>query len=187
MSIKAVTELVKESLKTDDLPKNATIRQEYVKCGNPDCTKEHGPYLYAYWKENKKLKKKYVGKSWDDYYDRKGTKALMEATGGEHTIREWKKYEFIHKEADKGNKLAQTYNKKINETLPTVGINWAYKQLKQDIRDRRCFKMVCIAKKHNWVYESPRELIHVIVSDMESKGLDATNMDVFDSYLKSNV
>ncbi len=26
------------------IPPNATIRQEYVKCGNPDCQKSHGPY-----------------------------------------------------------------------------------------------------------------------------------------------
>ena len=33
-----------------EIPPNATIRQEYVRCGNPDCQKSHGPYLYAYWK-----------------------------------------------------------------------------------------------------------------------------------------
>ncbi len=32
-----------------EIPPNARIRQEYVKCGNPDC--QHGPYLYAYWKD----------------------------------------------------------------------------------------------------------------------------------------
>ena len=32
-----------------EIPSNATIRQEYVKCGNPDCQNQHGPYLYAYW------------------------------------------------------------------------------------------------------------------------------------------
>ena len=26
------------------IPPNATIRQEYVKCGDPDCQKQHGPY-----------------------------------------------------------------------------------------------------------------------------------------------
>ena len=30
-----------------EIPPNATIRQEYVKCGNPDCQNQHGPYLYA--------------------------------------------------------------------------------------------------------------------------------------------
>jgi hypothetical protein len=47
------------------IPKNATIRTEYVKCKKPDCCYErHGPYYYAYWKDpgTKKLKKKYVGR-----------------------------------------------------------------------------------------------------------------------------
>ena len=44
---------------------NATIRREYVKCGKANCQERHDPYYYAYWKDsnnNKKLKKKYVGK-----------------------------------------------------------------------------------------------------------------------------
>ena len=41
-----------------EIPPNATIRQEYVKCGNPDCQNSHGPYLYAYWKQDKKLNEK---------------------------------------------------------------------------------------------------------------------------------
>jgi hypothetical protein len=46
-----------------NLPGNVTIRQEYVKCGKWDCPRcEHGPYYYAYWKENGKLHKKYIGK-----------------------------------------------------------------------------------------------------------------------------
>ena len=45
------------------IPSNATIRKEYVKCGNPVCYRcQHGPYYYAYWKDNGKLKKKYIGK-----------------------------------------------------------------------------------------------------------------------------
>jgi len=45
------------------IPKNATIRKEYVKCGKEICEQKHGPYYYAYWKdhETKKLKKKYIG------------------------------------------------------------------------------------------------------------------------------
>jgi hypothetical protein len=39
-----------------EIPLNATIRQEYAKCGDPDCQNPHGPYLYAYWKQGKKLK-----------------------------------------------------------------------------------------------------------------------------------
>lgn len=56
----------------NDLPRNATIRKEYVKCGKNDCQMSHGPYYYAYWKERSsssdnlsatlwKLKKKYIG------------------------------------------------------------------------------------------------------------------------------
>jgi len=50
---------------------DATIRQEYVKCGNPDCQNSHGPYLYAYWKQDKKLNKRYVGKNLEDFRLRK--------------------------------------------------------------------------------------------------------------------
>jgi hypothetical protein len=56
----------------NDLPGNATIRKEYVKCGKDSCEISHGPYYYAYWKERIsssdnqsspiwKLKKKYIG------------------------------------------------------------------------------------------------------------------------------
>jgi hypothetical protein len=46
------------------VPKNATIRMEFVKCKKPNCYRHlHGPYYYAYWKdsETKKLKKSYIG------------------------------------------------------------------------------------------------------------------------------
>jgi hypothetical protein len=49
------------------IPKNATIRKEYVKCEKPNCYhKKHGPYYYAYWKDpiTKKLKKKYIGRNY---------------------------------------------------------------------------------------------------------------------------
>ena len=53
--------------RSKSLPKNATIRKEFVKCKKPDCYYErHGPYYYAYWKdpETKKLKKKYIGRNY---------------------------------------------------------------------------------------------------------------------------
>ena len=59
-----------------EIPLNATIRQEYVKCGNPDCQNLHGPYLYTYWKEDKKLNKRYVGKSFEDFRLRKIPKQI---------------------------------------------------------------------------------------------------------------
>lgn len=46
------------------LPKSASIREEFVRCGKENCYEcPHGPYYYAYWKdvETKKLKKKYLG------------------------------------------------------------------------------------------------------------------------------
>jgi hypothetical protein len=54
------------------IPKNATIREEYVRCGKDFCLKcEHGPYYYAYWRdENGKLKKKYIGRN--DPRERRG-------------------------------------------------------------------------------------------------------------------
>jgi hypothetical protein len=46
------------------IPSNATIREEYVKCGRSNCSQsKHGPYFYAYWKDgNGNLRKKYIGK-----------------------------------------------------------------------------------------------------------------------------
>ena len=46
------------------IPESATIRKEYVKCGKDLCLGcKHGPYYYAYWKDDSgKLKKKYIGR-----------------------------------------------------------------------------------------------------------------------------
>jgi hypothetical protein len=49
----------------DEAPSDAKIRQEFIKCGKKDCNDcPHGPYHYAYWKDQttKKLKKKYIGR-----------------------------------------------------------------------------------------------------------------------------
>jgi hypothetical protein len=52
------------------IPKNATIRREFVQCKKPNCYRHHhGPYYYAYWNdhETKKLKKRYIGRHyWTD-------------------------------------------------------------------------------------------------------------------------
>jgi hypothetical protein len=48
----------------DEVPKNANISEEFIKCGKENCNDcPHGPYYYAYWKDTatKKLKKKYIG------------------------------------------------------------------------------------------------------------------------------
>jgi hypothetical protein len=45
------------------IPDGAFVREEFIKCGKISCfTCPHGPYYYAYWKDNHgKLKKKYLG------------------------------------------------------------------------------------------------------------------------------
>jgi hypothetical protein len=43
------------------IPRNATYRLEFVRCGR--CPELHGPYWYAYWKDAGKLRKMYVGKT----------------------------------------------------------------------------------------------------------------------------
>jgi hypothetical protein len=52
--------------RSKSVPKNATIREEFVNCKKPNCYRQlHGPYYYAYWKdpETKRLKKRYIGKN----------------------------------------------------------------------------------------------------------------------------
>jgi len=49
-------------------PREHTKRVEYRRCGYPACRvcsegKGHGPYLYAVWRENKKVKRMYLGKA----------------------------------------------------------------------------------------------------------------------------
>jgi hypothetical protein len=68
-----------------------------VKCGNPDCEKSHGPYLYAYWKQDKKLKKRYVGKNPEDFGLRKIAKEIKVKPS------QLIKLKFIQQEAPKGN------------------------------------------------------------------------------------
>ncbi|MFY9871268.1 MAG: hypothetical protein WAK17_16255 [Candidatus Nitrosopolaris sp.] len=79
-----------------EIPPNATIRQEYVRCDNPDCQKSHGPCLYAYWKEDKKLNKKYVGKNLEDFGFRKIAKEIKLKPS------QYIKFRFIQEEAHKG-------------------------------------------------------------------------------------
>jgi hypothetical protein len=56
----------------ESVPENATIRREYINCGNYSCRRcKHGPYYYAYWRVNGKRFKKYLGK-----YDPRDKKSL---------------------------------------------------------------------------------------------------------------
>jgi len=47
-------------------PKRAAVsyRLEPVRCGKPGCTRcPHGPYWYAYWREEGRLRSRYIGKT----------------------------------------------------------------------------------------------------------------------------
>ena len=40
-----------------------TYRLEQVRCGKDGCSRcPHGPYWYAYWRENGRLRSRYIGK-----------------------------------------------------------------------------------------------------------------------------
>jgi hypothetical protein len=102
-----------------EIPPNATIRQEYVMCGDPDCQNQHGPYLYAYWKQDKKLKKRYVGKNLEDFRLRKIAKEIKIKPS--LLI----KFKFIEQQASKGNVLANQYLEKLRKE--EVSIDWAHR------------------------------------------------------------
>ena len=45
------------------LPTGLSYRQEHVRCGKPTCSRcPHGPYWYAYWKEDGRTRKRYIGR-----------------------------------------------------------------------------------------------------------------------------
>ncbi|MBW3562569.1 MAG: hypothetical protein KY437_08740 [Actinobacteria bacterium] len=49
----------------DDDPQigKVTYRQEHVRCGKDRCTTcPHGPYWYAYWKEDGRTRSRYIGR-----------------------------------------------------------------------------------------------------------------------------
>src|SRR5215831_14682177 len=137
-----------------NIPVNATIRQEYVKCGNPDCQKPHGPYFYAYWKQDKKLNKRYVGKNLEDFQLRKIAKQIK--------LRPILliKFKFIEEQASKGNVLAKQYLEKLRKE--EVSIDWAHRILINSIRQQRMLKMMTIADNSHFSYDNDIEVIQFI-------------------------
>jgi hypothetical protein len=119
-----------------EIPPNATIRQEYVKCGNPDCQNQHGPYLYAYWKHSKKLNKRYIGKNLEDFSLRKIAKEMK---------------------VRPGQFLAKQYLKKLKKE--EVSIDWAHRVLINGIRQQRMLKMMAIADDTHFSYDNKDDLV----------------------------
>jgi hypothetical protein len=157
-----------------EIPPNATIRQEYVKCGNPDCQNSHGPYLYAYWKQDKKLKKRYVGKNLEDFRLRKIANEVKLKPS------QYSKFIFIQDQTNKGNPLAKQYLEKLKRE--EVSIDWAHRVLINSIREQRMLKMMAIADDRHFIYDNGIELVQFIASEMEKEGLDEESLD---SYLNT--
>jgi hypothetical protein len=89
--------------RSKSIPKNATIRKEYVKCKKPNCYPDrHGPFYYAYWKDpaSKKLRKKYIGR----YFEKENISANMEHAETSTPIESQSKSE----QQDKKKRLATT-------------------------------------------------------------------------------
>lgn len=55
-----------EEPETDVRPEpraRVTYRQEHVRCGKPGCsTCPHGPYWYAYWRQDGRVRSRYLGR-----------------------------------------------------------------------------------------------------------------------------
>jgi hypothetical protein len=160
-----------------EIPPNATIRQEYVKCGNPDCQNLHGPYLYAYWKEDKKLNKKYVGKNFEAFRLRQIAKEIKLKPS--LLI----KFKFIEQQASKGNVLAKQYLEKLRNE--EVSIDWAHRVLINSIRQQRMLKMMTIADNKHFSYDNGNGLVDFIASEMQKEGLHLNNEENLDSYLNT--
>lgn len=57
----------RELLMEELLKRGITVQEQYRKCGKKPCStcgtgRGHGPYLYAYWRENGRIRSFYIGK-----------------------------------------------------------------------------------------------------------------------------
>lgn len=59
-----IRERIKAIASTEGVPPGGVlIRVEFVNCGKKCKSCPHGPYLYAYWKQDGKTRSKYIGKA----------------------------------------------------------------------------------------------------------------------------
>jgi hypothetical protein len=70
--------------------------------------------LYAYWKQDKKLKKRYLGKNLEDFGLRKIAKEVKLKPS------QLIKLKFIQQEASKGNVLAKEHGRSVQERRQVV-------------------------------------------------------------------
>jgi hypothetical protein len=129
-----------------------------MKCGDPDCQNQHGPYLYAYWKHNSKLNKKYVGKNLEDFRLRQLAKEIKFRPS------QLIKLKFIQQEASKDNIPAKQYIEKLRKE--EVSIGWAHRVLINSIRQQRMLKMIAITDNRHFNYDNELELVQFIASGM---------------------
>jgi hypothetical protein len=138
----------------------------------------HGPYLYAYWKQDKKLKKRYVGKNLEDFRLRKLAKEIKLRPS------QLIKLKFIQQEASKDNVLAKQYLEKLRKE--EVSIDWAHRVLINSNRQQRMLKMMSIADNRHFRYQNENDLLQFIASEMQKEGLDLNNVNL-DSYLNTKI
>ena len=137
----------------------------------------HGPYLIAYWKEGKKLRKKYIGRSWEDYITRQNAiKADLKPS-------QLKKYKYLRNHASKGNSLTISYLEKIEKGK--VSIEWAYRVVVASKKENRILMLMVIADKEHLRYANEQELWNLISIQMQKQGVDPTNEESIDSYINS--
>jgi hypothetical protein len=134
-------------------------------------------YLYAYWKQDKKLKKIYVGKNPEDFTIRKIAKEVKLRPS------QYTKFKFIEQEAAKDNVLAKQYLDKLRKE--EVSIDWVHRVLINSIRQQRMLRMMTIAGDRHFRYDNEFELVQFIASEMRKEGLDPNNEENIDSYLNT--
>jgi hypothetical protein len=127
--------------------------------------------------QDKKLKKRYVGKNLEDFGLRKIAKEIKLRPS------QLIKLKFIRQEATKGNLLAKQYVEKLRKE--EVSIDWAHRVLINSIRQQRMLKMIAIADDRHFSYDNENELVQFIASEMEKEGLDVNNEENLDSYLNT--
>jgi hypothetical protein len=114
----------------------------------------NGAYFYAYWKQDKKLNKRYVGKNLEDFRLRKIAKAIKLKPSL------LMKFKFIEEQASKGNVLAKQYLEKLRQE--EVSIDWAHRVLINSIREQTMLKMMAIADDRHFIYGNETELVQFI-------------------------